>query len=181
MEYKYLLELLNAGLYDAFFADFKRALVPFLDPATYGRSPLENSSFIVSSAHPDARLHGRGFVARLSGSTAEFLSIWHTMMVGKQPFHLQDGALHLTLRPVLPGWLFDARDQVRFTFLGETPVVYHNPGRKDTFGDDGVAPYRITLETSDGETVELNQGSVRPPYAALVRAGQIDSMDVHFA
>ncbi len=181
MEYKYLLELLNAGLYDAFFADFKRALIPFLDPATYGRSPLENSSFIVSCAHPDVRLHGRGFVARLSGSTAEFLSIWHLLMVGKQPFHLQDGTLHLTLRPVLPGWLFDARDQVRFTFLGGTTVVYHNPGRKDTFGDGGVSPRSVVLETADGETVTLNQGSVGPPYAALVRAGQVDSMEICFA
>ena len=72
MEYKYLLELLKNGLFDEFYEDFYGALVCFLKPAVYGRSVLENSSFIVSSAHPDASLHGTGFVARLSGSTAEF-------------------------------------------------------------------------------------------------------------
>ena len=86
MAYKYLLEVLRAGLRDEFFTDMRRGLVPFLDPQTYGRSPLENSSFLVSSAHPDATLHGRGFVARLTGATAEFLSMWSLMMAGPQPF-----------------------------------------------------------------------------------------------
>ena len=84
MEYKYLLEVLRAGLYEEFYEDFKRALICFQDPEVYGRSPLENSSFLVSSAHPDESLHGAGFVARLSGATAEFLSIWTTMMAGRQ-------------------------------------------------------------------------------------------------
>ncbi len=68
----------------------RRGLVPFLDPQTYGRSPLENSSFIVSSAHPDESLHGRGFVARLTGACAEFLSMWVFMMAGPQPFFVQE-------------------------------------------------------------------------------------------
>ena len=76
MEYKYLLEILKAGLYAEFFEDFKQILIPFQDSQVYRRSPLENSSFLVSSAHPDEKLHGAGFVARLSGSTAEFLEIW---------------------------------------------------------------------------------------------------------
>ena len=76
MEYKYILELLKAGLYEEFYDNFKRVLIPFQDPRQYGRSILENSSFLVSSAFPDKRLHGNGFVARLSGSTAEFLEIW---------------------------------------------------------------------------------------------------------
>ncbi len=135
MEYKYLLEVLRAGLYDEFYEDFKRALICFQDPAVYGRSPLENSSFLVSSAHPDASLHGAGFVARLSGATAEFLSIWTTMMAGRQPFFLQDGELCLALKPTLPGWLFDSEGKVTFVFLGHTPVTIHNPGRVDTWRD----------------------------------------------
>jgi len=106
MEYKYLLEMLKAGLYEQFFADMKNILVPFLDPHIYGRSTLENSSFLVSSAHPDETLHGAGFVARLSGSTAEFISIWNIMMAGKQPFKIINGQLCLALQPALPGWLF---------------------------------------------------------------------------
>ncbi len=91
MSYKYLLSLLMAGLVDDFYAAARAGLVPFMDPAIYGRSPLENSSFIVSSAHPDESLHGAGFVARLSGSTAEFINIWSVLMAGAQPFVLGEG------------------------------------------------------------------------------------------
>ncbi|MCL2880178.1 MAG: hypothetical protein FWF29_08045, partial [Treponema sp.] len=51
MEYKYLLELLRNGMAKEFFGIAKTALVPFFNPAVYGRSIYENSSFIVSSAH----------------------------------------------------------------------------------------------------------------------------------
>lgn len=182
MEYKYLLELLKAGLFDDFFADFKQVLIPFQDPEIYGRSPLENSSFIVSSAHLDTRLHGRGFIARLSGSTAEFLDIWRIIMAGKQPFYMQQGALQLRLEPTLPGWLFDAQDKISFTFLGQCTVVYHNPERKATFGNDCVTPHRITLETAQGDTIEIttpvNNIAIAPPYAAMVRDGDIKRIDV---
>ncbi|MBU0672020.1 MAG: hypothetical protein KJ732_03215 [Candidatus Margulisbacteria bacterium] len=59
MEYKYLLELLKAGLHDEFFGELKQVLVPFMDPKKYKRSILENSSFIASSAHPNKEKHGR--------------------------------------------------------------------------------------------------------------------------
>jgi hypothetical protein len=106
-------------LYEEFFEEFGRALICFQDPEVYGRSPLENSSFLVSSAHPDESLHGAGFVARLSGATAEFLSIWTTMMAGQQPFYLQNGRLCLQFKPTLPGWLFDRDGRLAFTFLGK--------------------------------------------------------------
>ncbi|MBU1913066.1 MAG: hypothetical protein KKB22_06015, partial [Candidatus Omnitrophica bacterium] len=96
MEYKYLLEILKKGLYEEFFEEFKNVLIPFQRPERYGRSIFENSSFIVSSAFPDAKMHGRGFVARLSGSTAEMLSIWLLMSAGKEPFFLNEkGELNL--------------------------------------------------------------------------------------
>ncbi|MBN3040792.1 MAG: hypothetical protein JW867_06655, partial [Candidatus Omnitrophica bacterium] len=74
MQYKYLLEVLKNGYYKEFYQDFYNCLVCFFDPDTYGRNILENSSFIVSSAYPDKTLWGRGFVARLSGATAELLN-----------------------------------------------------------------------------------------------------------
>src|SRR5262249_17394725 len=49
MSYKFLFEELRSGLTENFFEDLKHQCVAFLDPAIYGRSPLENSSFIVSS------------------------------------------------------------------------------------------------------------------------------------
>ncbi len=177
MEYKYLLELLRAGLYEEFFQDLQTTLVPFLDPAVYGRSPLENSSFIVSSAHPDETLHGAGFVARLTGATAEFLSIWHLMMAGERPFFVDGGELCLALRPVLPGWLFDTDGCVTFHFLGRCTVTYHNPERLNTFAD-GVRILRIVLQPEDGGAIEIPGGVIRAPHAALVRAGKVRAMNV---
>ena len=50
-------------LYEEYERAADTALVPFLDPAVYGRSVYENVSFIASSANPNPALHGRGFVA----------------------------------------------------------------------------------------------------------------------
>ena len=166
MEYKYLLEILKAGLYDEFFDDFKNCLIPFQPPERYGRSPLENSSFIVSSAHPDKSLHGNGFVARLSGATAEFVEMWMILMAGKAPFQMQDGELVLALRPILPGWLFDEQDQVNFNFLGRIPVTYHNPQRVDTWK---TLPKKITLQLADGQQVVFDGADIPSPYAEMVR------------
>ena len=88
MEYKFILELLKNRLYEEFFTDFRRVLVPFQNPKVYGRSTLENSSFIVSSAFRDSSLHGNGFVARLSGSTTELLDIWLRLILEKNRFLL---------------------------------------------------------------------------------------------
>lgn len=128
MSYKYLLELLKSGLYEEFFSEMKTSLIPFLDPAVYGRSTLENSSFIATGGNPDPGTHGRGFVARLSGSTAEFLSMWRTMMAGSRVFTVEDGELTLALAPALPGWLFDEQGNLSFTFLGarRSPITTLN-------------------------------------------------------
>jgi hypothetical protein len=178
MEYKYLLALLRAGLYTEFFEDFRNALVAFQDPARYGRSPLENSSFIVSSAHPDARLHGAGFVARLTGATAEFLSMWNLMMVGQEPFFMQAGGLYLRFRPALPDWLFDENGRISFSFLGRCQVTYHNPKRQNTFAD-GTHIQRMTLYTG-GVQIEVHGGVIGPPYAAMIRERRVDRIDAFF-
>ena len=181
MEYKYLLEVLKAGLYEEFFADLERALVCFQDPAVYGRSPLENASFLVSSAHPDESLHGAGFVARLTGATAEFLSIWRVMMFGQHPFFLHDDELCLQFKPALPRWLFDQRGTVTSTLLGQTEVTYHNPSRADVTPRNTQAITRVVLHTRDDREIELGQGTIGPPYAEMVRAGRVRRIDVHFA
>jgi hypothetical protein len=178
MEYKYLLEVLRAGLYREFFEDFQTALVPFLDPQTYGRSPLENSSFIVSSAHPDRSLHGAGFVARLSGSTAEFLSMWQLMMVGPQPFFMQNDELCLKFAPALPGWLFAADGTITFKFLGQCSVTLHNHQRVDTFTGE-IQVRRIVLIDRADKATEISGGVIGVPWAARIRSGDVSRIDLH--
>ncbi len=180
MEYKYLLEVFRKGLYTQFYEDFKTALIPFLDPEVYGRSPLENSSFLVSSVHPDELLHGAGFVARLSGASAEFLSMWRLMMAGTRPFFLQDGQLCLSLRPILPGWLFNDDNTVSFKFLGRTTVTYHNPTRHDTFDPSTLARSMI-LQPFEGDPFELTGDIIPAPFAQQIRDGMAKQIDVHFA
>jgi hypothetical protein len=181
MEYKYLLEVLKAGLHQEFHEDLARALICFQDPEVYGRSILENSSFLVSSAHPDESLHGAGFVARLSGATAEFLSIWATMMAGPRPFFLKDGKLYLQFRPSLPGWLFDAEGRLSFTFLGQVRVTYHNPDRRDLFPEDGSSTGPTVLHLADQGQIEFPKGVIAEPYARMVRAGQVKGIDSYFS
>ncbi len=124
MEYKYLLELLKSGLYAEFSQAFRDAAVPFLNPEVYGRSPLENVSFLASSANPDPKLHGRGFVARLSGSTVEFLHMWQVMFFGPEPFRVGKDGLELELRPFVPAYLMPENGCVQAAFLGSIPVTY---------------------------------------------------------
>jgi hypothetical protein len=159
MEYKYLLELLKAGMHEEFFADFKNAAVPFMDPRVYGRSILENSSFIVSSAHPDKEKHGRGFVARLSGASAEFIDMWITMLTGKNIFFLdKSGKLCFRLAPILPPWLFK-KGEISFTLFSSIEVVY----RKTS----GPASYKLIFD--DGEEVNFQSPVVPEPYASFIR------------
>lgn len=179
MEYKYLYALLKAGLYQQYYTDMKTMLVPFMKPEVYGRSTLDNSSFIASSANPDEAVHGRGFVARLSGSTAEMLSMWFVMMAGKEVFSLQNGELTLKLSPILADWLFDEEGKASFNFLGSTLVTYCNPKKLSTFGQDGVAPYKYELTDYAGNTVEFNSSCIIGEYAGRVRSGKIKSIHVY--
>jgi len=180
MEYKYLLELLKTGLYDEFYENFKKVLIPFQDPRKYGRSILENSSFLVSSSFPDKSLHGNGFVARLSGSTAEFLEIWLKINAGTKPFFLNNtNTLNLRFNPVLCGWLFDKNGKYTFNFLSKVKVTYHNPGRKNTFGKNSVKVKNILFNDLSGLPVEINSDIIKSPYAEQIRLRQIKQIDIH--
>ena len=178
MSYKFYLELLRGGLYDEFFAEIKTGLVPFMDPQVYGRSTLEAASFIVSSAFPDKSLHGTGFLARLSGSTAEFLSMWAIMMAGETPFTVDSkGALQLQFKPVLPGWLFPEDGEVRFTFLGAVEVIYKNPSRADTWK---LTPQSGSVLDAEGKTHTVVDGVFGEELAAKVRRLEVTSITIDF-
>lgn len=176
MSYKYLLAVLKAGLYEEFFRDLETSLVPFMDPAVYGRSTLENSSFIASSVNPDPFVRGRGFVARLSGSTAEFLSMWVYMMAGPGPFHMEDGQLIFRLAPRLPGRLFDEAGEVAFTLLGKTAVTYRNPRKASTFGEGGAKVVSLALTDAEGQTLRVQGDTLAGEKARSVREGRFVSI-----
>ncbi len=182
MEYKYLLEMLRKGLAKEFFAEMKNVLVPFQDPERYGRSILENSSFIASSAFANSSLHGNGFVARLSGSTAEFLHLWLIMNCGTKPFFLNEAReLNLRLAPLLPGWLFSEKEKTySFTFLGKITVTYHNPKRKDTFSGE-VKVRAIRFLDQCGIEHIINGDTIPSPFASQIRSRQISSLSLSLA
>lgn len=148
MEYKFVLGLIEAGLYDNYFEELKNVFVPFMDPSKYGRSILENCSFIASSSNPDETLHGRGFVSRLSGSTSEVISMFAQMCYGNHPFSIVDGKLALTLRPVMPEWLFDENGEISFAFLSNSTVTLHSKVKAATYKSE------IDYLVIDGEKVE---------------------------
>lgn len=200
MEYKFLLELLRCGLYDEFYENLPHTLVPFLDPETYGRSILENSSFVVSSAHENPEIHGRGYVARLSGSTAEFVHIWLIMNMGLSPFSLDgDGKLQLVFKPILSRDLFSRKEtnvrilgrngrweDVRlpaqtyaFNFMNSTLVVYHNPKKVNTF-DPKAAIKTIVCTSVAGKKIEIKGSVLSGDLAQKARDGMMKRMDIFF-
>ena len=176
MEYKYLLELLRNDLYKEFFKDFRKVMIPFQDPVVLKRNNLENCSFIVSSAHPNKFLHGRGFLPRLTGATAEFIHIWLWMCAGKEPFFMDNKkTLNLRFQPILPGWLFAVsknENLFSFHFLGSIMVTYHNPEKRDTFF---IKPARIRF----GNT-EIKGNIIPAPYAERIRDRKIKQIDIYF-
>ena len=199
MEYKWLLEMLRSGLHREFYRDIKTALVPFINPEMYGRSILEGGSFIVSSAFPDEKLHGRGFQPRLSGVTCEMLHIWTLMVAGETPFLLnKKEQLAMKLQPALPGWLFTRKKRTcryyggegrskevvipknafAFKFIGKTLVVYHNQKRKTTFDKGGakVTSYRLKYDDEGEKTVSGD--ALGAPLARDVREGRVERIDV---
>ena len=179
MEYKYILELLKTGLIAEFYAEFKNVLIPFQDPQRYGRSILENSSFLASSAFADKNLQGNGFVARLSGSTAEFLHIWLVMNTGINPFSLDNNnRLKLEFKPNLAGWLFTKNGLYSFNFLSCIPVTYHNLKRRNTFGKNAAKISRIVL-FENSNPIEINSATIPSPLAEKVRSRKIDKIDIY--
>ena len=180
MEYKYVLELLKSGLYKEFFTEFKKTCVCFLPPEKYGRSVLENSSFLASSAFSDKNNWGRGFVARLSGSTAEFIEMWLIMTCGAKPFtSMGSGHPVLSFKPALAKECFTKNNTFSFTFLGRTKVTYHNPSRRDLFGDNtGIE--KMVIYWDDGSKETLRGGLIPSKEAVRIRELEAKSIEVYF-
>jgi hypothetical protein len=184
--YKFYLELLRHELFDEFFQEMvSGGMLPFMEPDIYGRSPMECSSFIASSAYEDPSVRGRGFLARLSGSTSEFLSMWVLLMIGPKPFSVDktSGWLQLRLIPALPRWMFrDASDtppNVSFKLFGAIDVTYyHDLGMIDLYR---VPPSRYVIGLRDGSVFNVKGQAIPYELADKIRRVVfVDSIDVYF-
>jgi hypothetical protein len=194
MSYKYYLGLLRKGLYDEFLEEMTSGgILPFMRPDQYKRSLMECSSFIASSAFDDPSDRGRGFLARLSGSTAEFLSMWVLMMIGPKPFflHKDTGELQMQLVPALPLWFFEKdttetikQDKkkellvIEFKLFADITVQYHNVRRNDLFE---TAPSRYEIGLRDGSTRKVNGTTIPGELADKIRrVFYIDYINAYF-
>jgi len=181
MSYKYYLQLLRGKLYDQFFSEFRSGgILPFMDIDTYGRPLTECSSFIASSAFPDPSIHGAGYVARLSGSTAEFLDIYQLMFYGPEMFYLNDeNEVEFKLTPAIPSWLFmndegisdaltddDGQYLVSYKLFGAILVTYHNPDGANLYG---VPPKKYTITMKDGTVEDIDGKFVPTDFALKIR------------
>ncbi len=177
MEYKYLLELLKSGMYREFAEDFHKAAIPFLNPEVYGRSIYENSSFIASSKNPNPAYHGRGFVARLSGSTIEFIQMWKLMMFGKSPFRMKGKELVLEFHPLIPSYLIGDEKEIRATFLGKVEVIYQLGEKKDYIPGEYQVE-EITLNYQEQNLYRTNSSCLNASIVEDIRSGKVSSIIV---
>ena len=177
MEYKYLYALLKNGLYDEIYDALQTAFIPFMDPGVYGRSILENSSFIASSANPDERVHGRGFVARLSGSTTEVISMYIRMFAGDRLFTVGENGLEIRFAPALKGSFFKEDGTAAWTFMGQCRIVYHNASRRSTYGENAARITSMKLLTTQGKVFETEGDTLSGENAVLLREGGIVRID----
>jgi len=194
MSYKYYLELIRGKAYDTFFAEMKGGgILPFMDPVKYGRSLMECSSFLASSVFADPSYHGRGFSARLSGSTAEFLSMWKLIFIGSNPYYLDDDdKLVFSLKPAVPAWMFKDDDPnsadptydedgiltISFKLFAHIPVTYHNSKGTDLFD---VTPNSYIVTLSDGSVKQISGGVITGELAVSIRRiWGVKSIDAYF-
>lgn len=193
MEYKYLLELLKKGFYEEFFVDFYNCIVCFFDSKKYGRNVLENSSFIVSSVYPDKSIWGKGFVARLSGATAELINMWIILCLGRDPFYIdKNNDFCIRFSPILNRKLFTKKKQnidfngknivlpknaFAFKLFSDTLVIYHNPNLKDTYSKEcGIGKVKVTF--ADRE-VFFDSGVIKPPFSLKIRGSKAERIDIY--
>lgn len=154
---------------------------------TYGRPTFENSSFIASSAFPDPSIHGKGFVARLSGATSEFMSMIYFMAFGRTMFRSAAGQIVFSPEPSLPKDWFtkntDNSGHLKNSFslkLFGVPVTYVNDSRKNTTGPGSAKPVRYEW-IMDGRFYE-HKGRVLTPEASLaLREAHLESLTIFLA
>ncbi|OVE78329.1 hypothetical protein BVX98_00555 [bacterium F11] len=184
MHYKYLLEILRAGLVEEFFHEIKDGVIPFRDIKSYGRPIFENSSFLASSTFPKKSFQGKGFVARLSGATAEFLSMIYHLVLGPNPFTLnEEGGVIFSPKPVLPAEWFSKKaegllpqNSLSLTLFG-IPLTYVNPKKKNTYGRTGVQPVGFEW-ILDGRFYSCEGSALPSEPTVAFREGRLENLTI---
>lgn len=148
-----------------------------MDPEVYGRSIYENSSFIASSRNPDEKIHGKGFVARLSGSTIEFISMWKLMMFGRHVFTMKKNGLAFSPQPVIPAYLIPGDGAVEAMLLGETAVVYRMEDKRDYIPGQYTVR-RMHFTYTNGNEADVDAAFVSGKLALDVRAGKMERIEI---
>ena len=97
-------------------------------------------------------------------------------MFGKEPFAMKDGALALTLQPILPAYLIPEDGKVEASFLGNISVSYQFAAKKDYIPGEYTVE-KIVVTYKDGRTVESN-GCVTGADAEAIRDGLAESIVV---
>jgi tetratricopeptide (TPR) repeat protein len=175
MTYKYLLGLFKAGLYKTFFEEIRTNYTCFMDPVRYGRPPFENSSFLAPTSNPDPRKHGQGFVSRLTGSTAEVLSMWRLMFFGDKLFTHENGKFVFTLSPMLDHTFFDASGKASARLFDRVTVEISNPEGFDLY-EPGIGITHLVVHDGKGRhTVSGNR--IEGDLAKAVREGDVHKIE----
>ncbi len=175
MGYKYVYAMLKAGLYDEFYEAIETNFVCFMDPEVYGRPITENSTFIAPSNNPDPKKHGQGFVSRLTGSTAEVISMWKTMFYGDQLFGFENEELVFKPKPNLSHKLFKD-GMVSVKLFTSIQLNYFNEDLIDTF-DKNASIEKIEVIQS-GTTHTFNN-RVSGKLAIDIRNQNVDKINVY--
>ncbi|ABX81332.1 hypothetical protein [Acholeplasma laidlawii] len=174
MSYKYLIGMFKSGLYDEFYKDIKTSMPPFMDPLVYGRSTLENVSFIATSNNPNPKVHGQGFVARLTGTTSEAMTLMYLMFLGKQPFSYKENKLTFKVNPkVIKDFFKEGR--LSFKFLSHITITIHNPHHVDTFNLN-VTHYTLS---NQNERIKIQGDSILGEHADDIRNLKYSHIDAY--
>jgi len=177
MTYKYMLGLLKAEAYPAFFETMQDGLTCFMKPEVYGRSPLENSSFIATTNNPDSSKHGQGFYARLSGSTAEVISMWKRLILGKTLFSYSQQKLQFQIQPTIPLDYFKD-GKIETTLFANIKVRLSITEKlKSTDKALAVIGYRL-LSPTQTQPIVIAGNTIKGDYAMAIRQKRISEIEV---
>jgi hypothetical protein len=177
MTYKYMLGLLKAEAYPSFFEAMEHGLTCFMNPEVYGRSPLENSSFIATTNNPDASKHGQGFYARLSGSTAEVISMWKRLIFGPRLFSYVQGKLQFQLQPSIPLAYFKD-GKIETTLFANTKIrLLINQAVTPTDKTLTVTGYRL-VSPKQTKPIIIEGSSIQGEHAMAIRQKRFSEIEV---